>query len=484
MSPLIFGVILIILTAILSIYKCKYKKGAITRKKNLEKYFGLKELKKDIEYFNNKETILYFHCEKLVRKYFSSLIVFNKEYIINENDIIRIKVEKIDVLSSDFTEKIILGSEKGVSIDFIINISYNMNNHYQLILDKIENSLSVEVVLYSKENKFPKIVKRNNLIFKDFGEESIIPNLKRYNLINIPKDDFYKIYNTLSQTKLDENNEYLLKDKNSLFVNFIIKSKEIEGRIFDIKEKQEEDLSYKDFSKQELDLLKEVGKLKEKIIKSSVEEIMKLRFSIVNEYQILVLDKKNYIKNIINILINAYFFDKYFNKNVDKEVLDLLETAIFIRYIEGKGAPGIVKFSDYLEQKNAILSDKYEFKNFEKLMIIINIQKFIFEIGKFKFVKLYDLSEESPFIESEKLFFDIIKKLNTNSGLYFFYLQINSSSGIDYISYNTWYKIKYIPLIKIKAHLMYSRHPFFFIYEKYDNKGAFVNPQNLVIKLL
>ena len=210
MSPLLFAITLILSTVFLLIYK--YKKRAITRKKNLEKYFGLKELKKDIEFFNSKETILYFHCEKLVRKYFSALEVFNKVYIINENDTIRIKVEKIDILSSDFTEKIILKSDEGTSINFIINISYNMNNHYQLILDKIENYLSLEVVLFSKENKFPEIKPKNNFIFKDFGEEKRIPKLKRYNLINIPKEDFYKIYNTLSGTKLEEQNKFLLKE--------------------------------------------------------------------------------------------------------------------------------------------------------------------------------------------------------------------------------------------------------------------------------
>ena len=81
-------------------------------------------------------------------------------------------------------------------------------------------------------------------------------------------------------------------------------------------------------------------------------------------------------------------------------------------------------------------------------------------------IKFCDLEINSPFIESEKLFFDIIKKLNENSALYFCYLQINSSSGLDYISSFTWFKIKFIPLIKIKAHLLYIRHPFFLFMKK------------------
>ena len=115
-------------------------------------------------------------------------------------------------------------------------------------------------------------------------------------------------------------------------------------------------------------------------------------------------------------------------------------------------------------------------------MIMINIQYYFynFEEPEIQFFNLFDLPKGSPFIESEKLFFDIVKHLKTDSALYFFYLQINSSSRTDYISLDTWYKIKFIPLSKIKAHLMYSRHPFFFIYKKCDNRGAFVNPQNLI----
>ena len=33
----------------------------------------------------------------------------------------------------------------------------------------------------------------------------------------------------------------------------------------------------------------------------------------------------------------------------------------------------------------------------------------------------------------------------------------------DYHSFDTWYKIKYIPLIKIKAYLLYNRHLFFLL---------------------
>jgi hypothetical protein len=113
-------------------------------------------------------------------------------------------------------------------------------------------------------------------------------------------------------------------------------------------------------------------------------------------------------------------------------------------------------------------------------MILITLFYNLVNNTNIKFIRLYDLPKSSPFVASEKIYLDIIKKLNETSSLYFFYLQINSSSGIDYISLNSWYSIKYIPLIEIKTHLLYSRFRFFFLYNENNNILAFVNPQTLI----
>ena len=201
----------------------------------------------------------------------------------------------------------------------------------------------------------------------------------------------------------------------------------------------------------------------------------------MNRYLKIVENQENTIKSITSKFSNTCFFNKYFGKEIDEEELNLLDVVIFVLYIEERQISGIDLYLRYLEHKNNIISDKFQFNNFEKLMLLINIQYLVLKFENFKLIKFCDLPIDSPFIESEKLFFDIIKKLNENSALYFCYLQINSSSGLDYISSNTWFKIKFIPLNKIKAHLLYIRHPFFFIYEKADNKEAFVNPYNLII---
>ena len=72
------------------------EKLTITKKKNeIEEYFDInKKFKRFGEKFNTKETILYFHCEKLVSKYYTKLIIFNKEYDLIENKIIKIKLKK------------------------------------------------------------------------------------------------------------------------------------------------------------------------------------------------------------------------------------------------------------------------------------------------------------------------------------------------------------------------------------------------------
>ena len=162
-------------------------------------------------------------------------------------------------------------------------------------------------------------------------------------------------------------------------------------------------------------------------------------------------------------------------------MLDLIEASIFLSYIELKGDKGITTFFHYLENKKSIIDTDYEFNNFEKLMISINLKDLTLNYRHFNFVRLYNLPFESPFVESEKIFLDIIQELKENSALYFFYLQINSLSGLDYDSLNTWYKIKYIPLIRIKAHLLYSRHFFCFTYNNSKNLAAFVNPQTLIV---
>ena len=159
----------------------------------------------------------------------------------------------------------------------------------------------------------------------------------------------------------------------------------------------------------------------------------------------------------------------------------MIEICFFIEYIENNEENGVELFKEYIEYKEKIFKDNFEFNNNEKLMILIDLYSLVINYDNYNFVRLYDLPKSSPFIASEKLFLDIVQELKEDSGLYFFYLQINSKSGMDYYTLNTWYKIKYIPLIEIKSHLLYSFQFFFFTINHKNNKlGGYTNPQTLL----
>ena len=162
-----------------------------------------------------------------------------------------------------------------------------------------------------------------------------------------------------------------------------------------------------------------------------------MKFFIYHGYCKLVENQKNTVKSILKKFSDTCFFNKYYGKDIDENILYLLDLVIFVLFMEERKESGVNLYLKYLEHKNKIISDKFQFNNFEKLMLLINIQYLVLKFENFKLIKFCDLQINSPFIESEKLFFDIIKKLDENSALYFCYLQINSSSGLDYISSNT-----------------------------------------------
>ena len=462
------------------IYKKKKLHPSSKKQRILEKlgkYFQLENFKQEIEKFNQKKTKLNFYCEKLISEYYTKLTIFDVDYDLSENKVVIIPIDNYDLINTNFKENITLIANNGEKINFIINIYYNMDNYYQIILDKINDPIYIEAILYSKNNWFPEIKIENNLSFKNY-ENNSIPNLKRYNLINISRKDFYAIYNNHCSNKLNNESLKHLKKKNSLLLNFIVKNdKKIEGRIFE----QNADSIFEDFNEKEINLLKDMEGLVRACSEIKKNLASNLSMHITYSYGKKIKEKENIVKGIVSKIINANFYNRYYNKNVKKELLNLIDSAILIRYIEEKGMQGVRKFLKYLHHKKEILSDKNEFTNFEKLMISINIQYLVIKVENFEFVKLYELPESSPFVNSEKLLFDIIKKLDENSNLYFFYLQINSSAGKDYISLKKWYKINYIPLMKIKSLLFYNRYPFFFVFQKVEEVVAFVNPQNMII---
>ena len=472
MCTILITIALIIATIII-VNRKSLKYIYINRKKEkLEKFFCLHNLREKIKVYEKRETKAIFYCEKLVSIYYSKLLIFNSEYDLDIKKPIEIPIDKKNPIKSDFTEKIILKSINGETKEFIINICYYMNNYYQVLLDNIEDPITSEIVFYSKKQAFPETFKGTNIIFKEYDNNNI-PLLKRYNIININRNELYEIYNKYAFNKLKDENKFLLEKFNSLFINFIdkIDQNKYEGKIYE----QEEDEIIEDFNEKENELLERTFQFLNdnniRIIPAYL--ILSLFLAYIKKEDITIA------QGIINKISNKNYFIKYLNDIPDKKMIENTESALFIESISKK-AYGIGLYQNYLEYKKNIIKNENEFNNFEKLVIMVNIYDLLSKHQDFKLIRLYDLPIFSPFFESKKIYLDIIKQINENSYLYFFYLQIISSYGFDNISLNTWYKIKYIPLIEIKAHLLYCRYNFFFLYNSPLDVPAFVNPQTLI----
>ena len=100
----------------------------------------------------------------------------------------------------------------------------------------------------------------------------------------------------------------------------------------------------------------------------------------------------------------------------------------------------------------------------------------LFRYPVYKLRCFYDLPENSPYIQSELFFRKVISKLNDNSSLSFLFLQLNSGSGKDYLTKEEHYKIRMIPLIEIKYHLLKKFFcPYFFTFNSNNKVAAYNN---------
>ena len=142
-----------------------------------------------------------------------------------------------------------------------------------------------------------------------------------------------------------------------------------------------------------------------------------------------------------------------------------------------------IKFFNYLKiNEFSKIND-----NKKKMFALLNALKYLLTTKdqsnfKYQLINMEDLPEYSPYIQSEIIFRNIISNLKDNSKLSFFYLQLNSGGGLELISSKTYYKIKMIPLLSIKNHILNEDfYPYFFIYSSsLTNNLAFNNPQTQI----
>ena len=134
------------------------------------------------------------------------------------------------------------------------------------------------------------------------------------------------------------------------------------------------------------------------------------------------------------------------------------------------------------EEKNKIFNKYTYLTNKDKSLILVNLlSNEKNNKSNYKFKCFYDLPEHSPYIQSELFFRKTISQLNDNSSLSFLFLQLNSGSDEDYLTKAEHYKIRMIPLIEIKYHLLQKFfYPYFFTYDS-NNKILALNNINTQI---
>ena len=448
----------------------------LLKKKRFLKIF-LKEINELIKENKNKETELIFNFEIIERTnlLYDKLTIFGKTYLIEPNKPLIIKYNYKNLIKSDIIDKIIL-SKDSISKSFLIGVNLRQENYYQTFIDiSKENTNATEIVYYSKNNDAPNNLKAGSVNIKNY-EKNFIPRVKRFCVINIDVKNIIFMLNFYTSNSINKNEIF----QNDLFINLINDNKKVIGRIF----KQTEEKGTKNFSQPELDFLKEFQKeiLKEELF-PFVKNFNKFtspsnEYKIIRRYQNLMEAGFNKLNknNIRKKMYNTCYFVKYFDKEPTNEEINIIELVILLHFIDDYS---ITKAYNYIIEKNKIFNGFFEFSHKEKLFILLTIYLNVEKNLKSKFHKLYDLSSQSSFLQSEILYKNIIMNLTYDSSLYFLYLQLNSNCDIDMISSNSWFKIKKIPLIDIQTHLLSELSPYFFTFNSKSPK-AFTNPQTLL----
>ena len=342
----------------------------------------------------------------------------------------------------------------------------------------------MECVYYIKENnKLPNIVNIANIEI-DYLDTFSLDNSKRFNLLNINKNDIIKFFNENCDNKIDKKNN-IFKNTN-LFINIILRGiNEKIGHIFI----NEEEAKIENFTKNEKEYTKHFY--------NYIIPYMKNNKDIDDDFLDALEDykKKKIYKSITRKFQNIPYFYKYYNIAPDIDEFRFIEKLCYLSCLidlneldeeDGENETDlednevkenikknnfiILKRFDYLKKNTMQKINKDEdFSIKDKIFILINIYSFVKQYShcvehNYELIKMKELPVHSPYVQSEILYRTIIAKLKKNSKLTFLLLQLNSGGGYEFFSNKTWYKIKMIPLIAIKMHILNDYYPYFFIY--------------------
>ena len=495
-------IIMFFITIISFIYltrKCQKKEG----KKNLFKLEP--SLEEEMKNFKLKKTKLIFHFFRVSDKnrVYNKLHFYSqkKSYDIIEGDLI---LEFNDIkypYKYNIAEKIFLLGDNCPSKIFIIMINKNVENHYNVILDIFneKKTFSLEAIIYSSLKKYLEQFLGIEQL-KIYVKENFLSKILRFNIINARENDLINIYyfdnGRRKKAKLDK--DIFSKCKENLLLNFIY-SKDgnvAYKRIYD----NNDESDIKPFTEGEINLLNNLYKnVIKKYINSDLCNIKNIKnlkkefteFDKNHGYKVVVLDNEKNIKDYVSDLrtlnrkfINTPFYIRNYTKDdIPLEDLNNTEYLCYLNILLMNDDFFLDRIQSLNEEKNLIFN-KYSFlSNKDKSLILVNLlQNTKKDKSNYTFRHFYDLPENSCYIESESFFRKTISNLNDDSSLSFFYLQLNSGSGVDYNTKAEHYKIRMIPLIEIKYHLLIEFfYPYFFTYDSNNNVLAFNNVDTQIL---
>ena len=471
------------------------------KKKKFYKLFSLDpRLDKEINNFRSQQTKLIFHFIR----FFNNNKSYKSIYFPSQNQLFNIKgknliisyIDKQYPFNYNVAEKLALIDEKGNKKNFIIVVNKYVENHYNIIIDRIENkkTYSLEIIVYSKIKKFLKeIIQSQN--FKLYKKENYLKNILRFSIINAGEEDLYDIYSINMEkekkSKIDKNFFSALHENLLLNIIYSKDEKIVFRRIF---QNKEENINFH-LKKEEINLLKD---LYEKVIKKYINTDPEDE-AIINNFknEFISFDKThgykdNYIKETIerdlrNINIKfrctPFYIWIYDKDDISLEELKLTEYLCYLNLLLLDLDKFLERFQNLIEKKNLIFNKYSCLTNKDKSLILINLltneKK---NKSNYKFRNFYDLPEKCPYVQSELFFRKTVSQLNDDSSLSFLYLQLNSGSGEDYLTRKEHYKIRMIPLIEIKFHLLKKFfYPYFFTYDSNNNIMALNNVNTQIL---
>ena len=281
----IISIIVVILITIITFYILN-KLMSVKKTQNFKpigkdrffKLFSLGEkLQQEINDFYTKKTRIFFHFIDVYKGDIFQVyekIKFSptgQEFKITNNQEVSFEYE--DILypyKYTINEEIILISKNNETKKFLISINKHLDNHYNIIINKmVDKAFSLEIIYYSTNKEFfPEYLQIENVV-KFSYEKNNLKYMRRYNIVNISLNDIYNIY----CDEMEENEKSKKKDE--------IFSIENENLLFNL-------ILFKDRkTKKKTQLRRIFVNHKEKVIEEFTEE----QFKLLNEFYNKIIKK-------------------------------------------------------------------------------------------------------------------------------------------------------------------------------------------------